>query len=176
MVASVFSLDARSSSESRGGSCFNIQHCPVHFVSVLQYFWICGSILHSKVSRPDILQNKIGFHVEVGCRKILNGLNFYTVGFVPAWICSYLAVQVERPSRRPLLAVYCGNVATESLIEAGKKWGLWPRFKHGEVFTFAVVSALLMVIYKGLEFKDAIAKVLFILNTSGHMKKTGFVL
>ncbi len=82
-------------------------------------------------------------------------MNFYTVGFVPAWICSYLAVQVERPSRRPLLAVYCGNVATESLIEAGKAWGVWPRFRHGEVVSFAVVSATLMSIYKGLELTDS---------------------
>ncbi len=99
-------------------------------------------------------------------------MNFYTVGFVPSWICSYLAVQVERPSRRPLLAVYCGNVATESLIASGKKWGLWPRFKHGEVFSFAVVSAALMYIYKGLAFPDENASQNLTKNTSKEEEKS----
>jgi len=100
--------------------------------------------------------NTFGF-VTAFCtvRYVLGFLNFYTVGFVPAWLCSYLAVQMERPSRRPLLAIYCSNIATESLITSGQAWGLLPSVSHAEVVTFATTAGILMYLYKGLDFQEA---------------------
>ena len=80
--------------------------------------------------------------------------NYLTLGLIPSWICSFLAILVERPSRRPLLAVYCGNVATESALTSLTKSGALPTVPYGETIVFAMVSSTLMYLYRTLKMDE----------------------
>nr|CAD7430405.1 unnamed protein product [Timema monikensis] len=46
------------------------------------------------------------------CRNILGNFNVLTVSFVPALLSSYVAILLERPSRRGLLSLYVTNVVS----------------------------------------------------------------
>ncbi|KAK8753063.1 hypothetical protein OTU49_002325, partial [Cherax quadricarinatus] len=43
-------------------------------------------------------------------RHILGHVNFLSASFLPGFISSLMAINVERPERRPLLAIYVTNV------------------------------------------------------------------
>ena len=45
-------------------------------------------------------------------RWLLGFYNYYTVGFINSWVTSFLVIFMERPSRRPLLAIYVANVVS----------------------------------------------------------------
>lgn len=48
--------------------------------------------------------------ISVNPRKILQHVNFLSASFLPGFVGSVLAINVERVERRPLLAVYVANV------------------------------------------------------------------
>ncbi|KAK7601865.1 hypothetical protein V9T40_009306 [Parthenolecanium corni] len=48
-------------------------------------------------------------------RNIFGHYNFFTFAFLPTFISSWLAILVERPSRRSLLSLYVTNIASETL-------------------------------------------------------------
>jgi hypothetical protein len=45
-------------------------------------------------------------------RKLLGHFNVLSVSFLPALLASYVAILLERPSRRSLLALYVTNVVS----------------------------------------------------------------
>lgn len=45
-------------------------------------------------------------------RKLLGHFNMLSVSFLPAFLASYVAILLERPSRRNLLALYVTNVVS----------------------------------------------------------------
>jgi len=52
------------------------------------------------------------FTVPFAFRTITGHFNLLTVAFLPAFIASYVAIFVERPSRRGLLTLYVTNVVS----------------------------------------------------------------
>ncbi|RWS19704.1 hypothetical protein B4U80_05306, partial [Leptotrombidium deliense] len=63
----------------------------------------------------------------------LSGTFYYTlVSALPAFLGSLLAIQIERPSRRGALAVYCANIASECLYRMSEKKGYIRSLPNGE--------------------------------------------
>lgn len=57
-------------------------------------------------------------------RKLLGHFNMLSVSFLPAFLASYVAILLERPSRRSLLALYVTNVVSyhETIVHWYRYW------------------------------------------------------
>lgn len=49
-------------------------------------------------------------------RRLKGNFNYFTLGFIPSVLGCYCAILVEKKQRRPLLALYVANVASETLF------------------------------------------------------------
>uniref|UniRef100_F7DYG1 Transmembrane protein 135 n=1 Tax=Macaca mulatta TaxID=9544 RepID=F7DYG1_MACMU len=82
-------------------------------------------------------------------RKILGKFYSWTPGFGAALPASYVAILIERKSRRGLLTIYMANLATETLFRMGVARGAITTLRNGEDglkgFTF---SALRFIVGK----------------------------
>ncbi|KAK3879881.1 hypothetical protein Pcinc_015585 [Petrolisthes cinctipes] len=76
-------------------------------------------------------------------KHILGHINFFTASYVPGFLASLAAIFVERPERRPLLAIYCLNVASESLWNNLANHGYVRNIPRGEVIIFSLSMAVL---------------------------------
>lgn len=83
-------------------------------------------------------------------RKILQHVNFLSASFLPGFVGSVLAINVERVERRPLLAVYVANVASECLWNSAVANGYAKSIPRGEILIFAGAMAVL-----GYSFRSA---------------------
>nr|CAD7441978.1 unnamed protein product [Timema bartmani] len=81
-------------------------------------------------------------------RNILGNFNVLTVSFVPALLSSYVAILLERPSRRGLLSLYVTNVASETLFRMASWRGLVRPLPYGEVIIFTTSIATLLFLYR----------------------------
>uniref|UniRef100_A0A336K5Y3 CSON010108 protein n=1 Tax=Culicoides sonorensis TaxID=179676 RepID=A0A336K5Y3_CULSO len=122
-----------------------------------------------------------GFPV-FGCalRKLIGNFNFLTVAFVPAFLASILAISFERPSRRPLLALYVANVGSESLWKILEARNLVRSSNNRLIALFGVCASLLTFYYKKgyhLKFrKEPLFDVLkFIIGDIGIERQLGTV-
>ncbi|XP_059082593.1 transmembrane protein 135-like isoform X2 [Tigriopus californicus] len=108
------------------------------------------TLIWNTIQSSIFLSVNTGAYISVVCllRRIIGSFNYYTLGWLGAVISSFLAILVERPSRRSLLAVYVSNVATESLLHSYVQDGTLPSIPHGEVLTFAGISAICMYLFK----------------------------
>lgn len=61
--------------------------------------------------------------------------------FLPGFIASYMALLIERPSRRPALAFYLANMSTELLYKIAESRGCMISLKHGETILFSLGMA-----------------------------------
>ncbi|KAM8975816.1 transmembrane protein 135 [Pelodytes ibericus] len=81
-------------------------------------------------------------------RKILGRFYFWTPGFGAALPASYVAILIERKSRRGLLTIYMANQATETLFRMGVTRGYIKPIRHGEVLLFCITAALYMFFFR----------------------------
>ncbi|KAL3881115.1 hypothetical protein ACJMK2_027576, partial [Sinanodonta woodiana] len=65
-------------------------------------------------------------------RKLLGQFLYLTAAFIPAVTASFVAILIERKSRRGLLAVYMANVALETLYRMLASRGLVRPIHNGE--------------------------------------------
>ncbi|XP_068155686.1 transmembrane protein 135-like [Drosophila tropicalis] len=90
-----------------------------------------------------------------------------TVAFWPTFISSMLALNIERPERRPALALYVANVGLETLWNMLEVRGLVRSIPNGQVLIMGVsVTALLYLYRAGLHktvAKDATFKAIQLL-------------
>lgn len=63
---------------------------------------------------------------------------------LPAFIASYLALLIERPSRRPALAFYLANMSSELLYKSAESHGYIKSLPHGETLLFVLGMACWM--------------------------------
>lgn len=61
--------------------------------------------------------------------------------FLPGFIASYMALLIERPSRRPALAFYLANMSSELLYKWAESRGYVRSLPHGETILFAAGMA-----------------------------------
>lgn len=76
-------------------------------------------------------------------RHLLRHINFLTASFLPAFLSSICAILIERPERRPLLAIYVTNVASESLWQTALEYGYVRSIPRGEVLIFMAAMTVL---------------------------------
>ncbi|KAM6446435.1 transmembrane protein 135 isoform 3-T3 [Liasis olivaceus] len=81
-------------------------------------------------------------------RRILGKFYFWSPGFGAALPASYIAILIERKSRRGLLTIYMANLATETLFRMGVSRGTITPLRHGEVLLFCVTAALFMFFFR----------------------------
>ncbi|KAJ7320051.1 hypothetical protein JRQ81_019562 [Phrynocephalus forsythii] len=105
---------------------------------------------------PEILQSTSfltangSLYIAFFCilRRILGKFYFWTPGFGAALPASYVAILIERKSRRGLLTIYMANLATETLFRMGVSRGTITPLRHGEVLLFCVTAALFMFFFR----------------------------
>jgi len=83
-----------------------------------------------------------------GSRNVLGAFYFAVVAHLPAAIASYLSIQLERPVRRPALAIYVVNVACETIYRKLVDEGLWKPIPKGEVLLFTGAIGSLLYFYR----------------------------
>lgn len=87
---------------------------PTNSVAVLQHH--ANSVRSQyivKVHQNRLLSLSVSYlSVTFLFRKLLGHFNVLSVSFLPAFLASYVAILLERPSRRSLLALYVTNVVS----------------------------------------------------------------
>ncbi|RWS23256.1 transmembrane protein 135-like protein [Leptotrombidium deliense] len=83
-----------------------------------------------------------------GTRKLMDKFYLPILGHIPATIASLMAIYLERKSRRPALAFYVTNVASESLYKMFLSKGFVKRFKYDELILFTLTMSTLMYLIK----------------------------
>ncbi|TMW51397.1 hypothetical protein DOY81_003521 [Sarcophaga bullata] len=81
-------------------------------------------------------------------RNMLGQYYFSTVAFWPCFLGSLSAIVVERPQRRPLLALYVANVATETLWNMVESRGWVKSIPKGQILLFGASISILLYLYR----------------------------
>lgn len=92
-------------------------------------------------------------------RHYFGGFNIWTASYIPAYMSSFTAILVERPSRRPLLTMYVANVATETLWKMAVSRNLVRSVPNGQVLIFGVATSVLLYYFRSgwhVEGKDSV--------------------
>ncbi|XP_070839874.1 transmembrane protein 135 [Chaetodon trifascialis] len=91
-----------------------------------------------------------GLYILFFCilRKMLGGFYSWSAGFGSALPASYIAILLERKSRRGLLTIYMTNLATETLFRMAVMRGIIKPIKHGEVLLFCITASLYMFFFR----------------------------
>ncbi|XP_039600106.1 transmembrane protein 135 isoform X2 [Polypterus senegalus] len=105
---------------------------------------------------PEILQSSSflttngGLYIAFFCilRRLLGKFYVWSSGFGAALPASYLAILIERKSRRGLLTIYMANLATETIFRMGVARGSIKPIKHGEVLLFCLTASLYMFFFR----------------------------
>ncbi|XP_017273420.1 transmembrane protein 135 [Kryptolebias marmoratus] len=105
---------------------------------------------------PEILRSTSfltangGLYIVFFCilRKLFGGFFSWSSGFGAALPASYLAILLERKSRRGLLTIYMANLASETLFRMAVTRGLVKPIKHGEVLLFSFTASIFMFLFR----------------------------
>ncbi|XP_070773231.1 transmembrane protein 135 [Enoplosus armatus] len=91
-----------------------------------------------------------GLYIVFFCiiRKLLGGFYSWSAGFGSALPASYIAILLERKSRRGLLTIYMTNLATETLFRMAVTRGIIKPIRHGEVLLFCITASLYMFFFR----------------------------
>ncbi|XP_035121186.1 transmembrane protein 135 isoform X2 [Callithrix jacchus] len=89
-------------------------------------------------------------------RKILGKFYSWTPGFGAALPASYVAILIERKSRRGLLTIYMANLATETLFRMAVARGTITTLRNGEVLLFCITAAMYMFFFRFIVGKEEI--------------------
>lgn len=81
-------------------------------------------------------------------RNYFGQYHFSTVAFWPCFLGSLSAIVVERPQRRPLLALYVANVATETAWNMAESRGWVKSIPNGQVLLFGASVSILLYLYR----------------------------
>ncbi|KAI4894173.1 hypothetical protein NFI96_022469 [Prochilodus magdalenae] len=105
---------------------------------------------------PEILQSTSfltangGLYIAFFCilRRLLGRFYSWSAGFGAALPASYIAILIERKSRRGLLTIYMANLATETIFRMAVTRGIVKPLKHGEVLLFCLTASLYMFFFR----------------------------
>ncbi|CAL4114850.1 unnamed protein product, partial [Meganyctiphanes norvegica] len=76
-------------------------------------------------------------------RHIFHHVNIVSASFLPGFVAALMAIAVERPERRSMLAVYVTNVAAESAWNALVDHGYVKPIFKGDMLIFAATMSVL---------------------------------
>ncbi|CEF59701.1 Transmembrane protein 135 [Strongyloides ratti] len=94
------------------------------------------------------------FHRFLGFSTVL------TTGIISASLSSFLAILIEKRSRRHALAVYLTNLATETLYRQGIEHGYLPYIPYGEIIPFSIGLGGMMYYYKKGKLDGFLSKIM----------------
>lgn len=83
-----------------------------------------------------------------GVRSISDKFYWTLVAFVPAFFGSLMSIVIERPSRRGTLAVYCANIASETLFRTAVSRGYISAIPKGEVILFSISMSVILYLVR----------------------------
>ncbi|XP_027886734.1 transmembrane protein 135 [Xiphophorus couchianus] len=81
-------------------------------------------------------------------RKLLGAFYPWSSGFGAALPASYIAILLERKSRRGLLTIYMANLASETLFRMAVTRGIVKPIRHGEVLLFCITASIFMFLFR----------------------------
>ncbi|XP_055847683.1 transmembrane protein 135-like isoform X2 [Episyrphus balteatus] len=81
-------------------------------------------------------------------RNVIGKFYFLSNTFLPAYLASLTAIYIERPVRRPLLALYVANVATETIWRMAESRGFVKSIPKGQAIIFGVSVSVLLYLYR----------------------------
>lgn len=101
-------------------------------------------------------------------RRCCGNFNVLSVAFIPCFLSSLIAILIERPSRRGLLALYVTNVASETFYNMMVSRGIIKPIPYGDLFIFGSSITLLLFSFRGQHNKtDSIYSLLrFVIGPS----------
>lgn len=148
--------------------------CAKESLKIYSTLYFVGLLLRRKVpSKEDFFKmlisiaqstaflsyNAFGF-VWAHCfiRQLLGFSNFWTLSFLPGWVCSFLSIFLERQSRRSMLATYVTNVAAESSYKSLLNHKIIPKLHNVDVVLFGLTMSglLYLQLVKKEQSKDPI--------------------
>ncbi|XP_071954696.1 transmembrane protein 135-like isoform X2 [Antedon mediterranea] len=80
-------------------------------------------------------------------RRVFGGYHYW-FGMLTGIPACVIALMIERPNRRGLLALYTANIAAETFFNMLVSRGYARRIKYGEVLLFSLTSAMCMLLFK----------------------------
>lgn len=115
-----------------------------------------GKKYYLKKLIPEILQSTIFLatnafsFVAFFCfwRYVCRKFYFLSTAYLPAASAAFVSINLERKSRRGLLALYVANLGIESLYRMAVARNFLQPLKYGEVFMFSIVSAVFLYLYR----------------------------
>jgi len=81
-------------------------------------------------------------------RKFTGKYGIYSSAFLPSFVASFLAILIERPSRRSPLAIYVTNVASETIYNMLLSRGMIKPIPYGQILIFSITMAALFRWYR----------------------------
>lgn len=105
-----------------------------------------GETLKSILTSSSFLGFNFFFGIGTSCLLRNNSDRYYyrIQCLLPGFIASYMALLIERPSRRPALAFYLANMSSELLYKWACSHQLTKPLPHGETILFALGMACWM--------------------------------
>ncbi|XP_035290873.1 transmembrane protein 135-like isoform X2 [Anguilla rostrata] len=105
---------------------------------------------------PEIIQSTSfltangGLYIAFFCilRRLLGRFYSWSTGFGAALPASYIAILIERKSRRGLLTIYMANLATETIFRMAVRRGMVSPIKHGEILLFCLTASIYMFFFR----------------------------
>lgn len=99
--------------------------------------------LKSIVTSSSFLGFNLFAGIAVSCILRNNSDRYYyrVQCFIPGFIASYMALLIERPTRRPALAFYLANMSSELLYKWAESRSYIKSLPHGETLLFAMGMA-----------------------------------
>ncbi|XP_076373985.1 LOW QUALITY PROTEIN: transmembrane protein 135-like [Tachypleus tridentatus] len=92
-----------------------------------------------------------------GIRKIMGKFYYLHCAYIPAFTGSFLAILIERESRRQPLALYVLNIASETIFRMLVTRGYAQPIPQGEVLIFSLTMGILMYVIRKKGFsKDLV--------------------
>ncbi|RDD41834.1 Transmembrane protein 135 [Trichoplax sp. H2] len=81
-------------------------------------------------------------------RGLLGYFTYPTIAFLPGLLSSAIAVQFERDTRVPMLALYLTNLSLGTLFNTLVSLGITNGIPYGDVIIFCIATASLMYLYR----------------------------
>lgn len=130
--------------------CFKLPNASVRILNDFSYFRSTAFLTTSAFSYSAYM---------CFLRSVLGEFNIWTASYIPAFMSSFTAILVERPSRRSLLTMYVANNATEALWKMAESRNLVKSIPKGQVIIFSLASSALIYYFRTgmhLENKDSV--------------------
>ncbi|XP_022242386.1 transmembrane protein 135-like [Limulus polyphemus] len=83
-----------------------------------------------------------------GIRRIMGKFYYLHCAYIPAFTASFLAILIERESRRQPLALYVINIASETIFRMLVTRGYTQPLPQGEVLIFSLTMGVLMYVIR----------------------------